>query len=203
MCKHSITPGGTAAAPSSLCRVLYQMAPAPQPFTAGALNPMAPWRVSARATVADLLRNMAALPGVVGRLPHAAQRRISNPATGSACKMPSQAGGYHGPVTFATTSKTRLPGPWRAGRHRAHRRAPAHLLRPKHRWPREAWQRRRGNPDGRRGRRFALGGTPLAAVVRAEDSRIAPTALHDAVFRHCRSAPSGSRSARSLRAGFR
>ena len=51
--------GGT----KTLCRVLYQDGTAPQPFTAGALNPNGTVAGQCEATVADLLRNMAALPG--------------------------------------------------------------------------------------------------------------------------------------------
>ena len=51
--------GGT----KTLCRVLYQDGAAPQPFTAGALNPNGTVAGQCEATVADLLRNMAALPG--------------------------------------------------------------------------------------------------------------------------------------------
>ena len=71
--------GGT----KTLCRVLYQDGTAPQPFTAGALNPNGTVAGQCEATVADLLRNMAALPGGLAacRMLCIGAAGISNPAT--------------------------------------------------------------------------------------------------------------------------
>ena len=90
--------GGT----KTLCRVLYQDGTAPQPFTAGALNPNGTVAGQCEATVADLLRNMAALPGGLDacRMLCIGAAGISNPATRVHLQNALQAGGYHGPVTF-------------------------------------------------------------------------------------------------------
>ena len=98
--------GGT----KTLCRVLYQDGTAPQPFTAGALNPNGTVAGQCEATVADLLRNMAALPGGLDacRMLCIGAAGISNPATRVHLQNALQAGGYHGPVTFTGDQQTAL-----------------------------------------------------------------------------------------------
>mgnify|MGYP000518073392 CR=1 FL=1 len=100
--------GGT----KTLCRVLYQDGTAPQPFTAGALNPNGTVAGQCEATVADLLRNMAALPGGLDacRMLCIGAAGISNPATRVHLQNALQAGGYHGPVTFTGDQQTALYG---------------------------------------------------------------------------------------------
>ena len=100
--------GGT----KTLCRVLYQDGTAPQPFTAGALNPNGTVAGQCEATVADLLRNMAALPGGLDacRMLCIGAAGISNPATRGHLQNALQAGGYHGPVTFTGDQQTALYG---------------------------------------------------------------------------------------------
>ena len=96
--------GGT----KTLCRVLYQDGTTPQPFTAGALNPNGTVAGQCEATVADLLRNMAALPGGLDacRMLCIGAAGISNPATRVHLQNALQAGGYHGPVTFTGDQQT-------------------------------------------------------------------------------------------------
>ena len=125
--------GGT----KTLCRVLYQDGTAPQPFTAGALNPNGTVAGQCEATVADLLRNMAALPGGLDACRMLCIVLIAG--TGSIC---------YGQTTDGREARS---GGW-------------------------------GSLMDDEGGGFALGRDALAAVVRAEDGRIAPTVLHDAVF---------------------
>ena len=163
---------------------------APQPYAADARykNPDAA-RVAGsvgEAAVADLLRNMAALPGRLERL--------------SAVAVGIGAAGVGDPATRVPPAKCpagrRLPrpghlhrrpanrpvrGPRRAGRHRAHR-GHRPLCYGQSTDGREARSGGWGSLMDDEGGGFALGRDALAAVVRAEDGRIAPTVLHDAVF---------------------
>ena len=149
--------GGT----KTLCRVLYQDGTAPQPFTAGALNPNGTVAGQCEATVADLLRNMAALPGGLDacRMLCIGAAGISNPAT--RVHLQNALGGPGGIVLIAGTGSI-CYGQSTDGR--------------------EARSGGWGSLMDDEGGGFALGRDALAAVVRAEDGRIAPTVLHDAVF---------------------
>ena len=157
--------GGT----KTLCRVLYQDGTAPQPFTAGALNPNGTVAGQCEATVADLLRNMAALPGGLDacRMLCIGAAGISNPAprvtfTGDQqTALYGALGGPGGIVLIAGTGSI-CYGQSTDGR--------------------EARSGGWGSLMDDEGGGFALGRDALAAVVRAEDGRIAPTVLHDAVF---------------------
>lgn len=146
--------GGT----KTLCRVLYQDGTAPQPFTAGALNPNGTVAGQCEATVADLLRNMAALPAGW------------TPAACCASARRASATGHPGPPAKCPAGR-RLPrpghlhrrpadrpvrGPRRAGRHQCSSRAPAPSATAKAPMAAKP-QRRLGQPDGRRRRRLRPG----------------------------------------------
>lgn len=183
--------GGT----KTLCRVLYQDGTAPQPFTAGALNPNGTVAGQCEATVADPAAQYGRAAGRAGRLPHAVHRRGGH-----------QQPGHPGPPAKCPAGR-RLPrpghlhrrpadrpvrGPRRAGRHRAHRGHRLHLLRPKHRWPRSP-QRRLGQPDGRRRRRLRpWAGTPWRRSSVPRMAALPPPCCTMQCSRRCRSAPSGS-----------
>lgn len=154
--------GGT----KTLCRVLYQDGTAPQPFTAGALNPNGTVAGQCEATVADLLRNMAALPGGLDacRMLCIGAAGISNPATFTGDQQTALYGALGGPGGIVLIAGT---GSICYGQSTDGREARS-----------GGW----GSLMDDEGGGFALGRDALAAVVRAEDGRIAPTVLHDAVF---------------------
>ena len=164
--------GGT----KTLCRVLYQDGTAPQPFTAGALNPNGTVAGQCEATVADLLRNMAALPGGLDacRMLCIGAAGISNPATRVHLQNALQAGGDQQTALYGA-----LGGPGGivliAGT--------GSICYGQSTDGREARSGGWGSLMDDEGGGFALGRDALAAVVRAEDGRIAPTVLHDAVFK--------------------
>ena len=89
------------------------MAPRRSPLPPVALNPNGTVAGQCEATVADLLRNMAALPGGLDacRMLCIGAAGISNPATRVHLQNALQAGGYHGPVTFTGDQQTALYGP--------------------------------------------------------------------------------------------
>ena len=173
--------GGT----KTLCRVLYQDGTAPQPFTAGALNPNGTVAGQCEATVADLLRNMAALPGGLDacRMLCIGAAGISNPATRVHLQNALQAGGYHGPVTFTGDQQTALYGALGGPGGIVLIAGTGSICYGQTTDGREARSGGWGSLMDDEGGGFALGRDALAAVVRAEDGRIAPTALHDAVFK--------------------
>ena len=172
--------GGT----KTLCRVLYQDGTAPQPFTAGALNPNGTVAGQCEATVADLLRNMAALPGGLDacRMLCIGAAGISNPATRVHLQNALQAGGYHGPVTFTGDQQTALYGALGGPGGIVLIAGTGSICYGQSTDGREARSGGWGSLMDDEGGGFALGRDALAAVVRAEDGRIAPTVLHDAVF---------------------
>lgn len=173
--------GGT----KTLCRVLYQDGTAPQPFTAGALNPNGTVAGQCEATVADLLRNMAALPGGLDacRMLCIGAAGISNPATRVHLQNALQAGGYHGPVTFTGDQQTALYGALGGPGGIVLIAGTGSICYGQSTDGREARSGGWGSLMDDEGGGFALGRDALAAVVRAEDGRIAPTVLHDAVFK--------------------
>ena len=165
--------GGT----KTLCRVLYQDGTAPQPFTAGALNPNGTVAGQCEATVADLLRNMDAC-----RMLCIGAAGISNPATRVHLQNALQAGGYHGPVTFTGDQQTALYGALGGPGGIVLIAGTGSICYGQSTDGREARSGGWGSLMDDEGGGFALGRDALAAVVRAEDGRIAPTVLHDAVF---------------------
>lgn len=173
--------GGT----KTLCRVLYQDGTAPQPFTAGALNPNGTVAGQCEATVADLLRNMAALPGGLDacRMLCIGAAGISNPATRVHLQNALQAGGYHGSVTFTGDQQTALYGALGGPGGIVLIAGTGSICYGQSTDGREARSGGWGSLMDDEGGGFALGRDALAAVVRAEDGRIAPTVLHDAVFK--------------------
>ena len=168
--------GGT----KTLCRVLYQDGTAPQPFTAGALNPNGTVAGQCEATVADLLRNMAALPGGLDacRMLCIGAAGISNPATQIHLQKALQAGGYHGPVTFTGDQQTALYGALGGPGGIVLIAGTGSICYGQSTDGREARSGGWGSLMDDEGGGYALGRDSLAAVVRAEDGRIAPTVLH-------------------------
>lgn len=169
--------------PRPFAAFLYQDGTAPQPFTAGALNPNGTVAGQCEATVADLLRNMAALPGRLDacRMLCIGAAGISNPATRVHLQNALQAGGYHGPVTFTGDQQTALwetlGGPGGivliAGT--------GSICYGQSTDGREARSGGWGSLMDDEGGGFALGRDALAAVVRAEDGRIAHRAARCSV----------------------
>lgn len=171
--------GGT----KTLCRVLYQDGTAPQPFTAGALNPNGTVAGQCEATVADLLRNMAALPGGLDacRMLCIGAAGISNPATRVHLQNALQAGGYHGPVTFTGDQQTALYGALGGPGGIVLIAGTGSICYGQSIDGREARSGGWGHLIDDEGSAYALGRDILRAVVRAADGRAPATALTELV----------------------
>lgn len=171
--------GGT----KTLCRVLYQDGTAPQPFTAGALNPNGTVAGQCEATVADLLRNMAALPGGLDacRMLCIGAAGISNPATRVHLQNALQAGGYHGPVTFTGDQQTALYGALGGPGGIVLIAGTGSICYGQSTDGREARSGGWGHLIDDEGSAYALGRDILRAVVRAADGRAPATALTELV----------------------
>lgn len=171
--------GGT----KTLCRVLYQDGTAPQPFTAGALNPNGTVAGQCEATVADLLRNMAALPGGLDacRMLCIGAAGISNPATRVHLQNALQAGGYHGPVTFTGDQQTALYGALGGPGGMVLIAGTGSICYGQSTDGREARSGGWGHLIDDEGSAYALGRDILRAVVRAADGRAPATALTELV----------------------
>lgn len=171
--------GGT----KTLCRVLYQDGTAPQPFTAGALNPNGTVTGQCEATVADLLRNMAALPGGLDacRMLCIGAAGISNPATRVHLQNALQAGGYHGPVTFTGDQQTALYGALGGPGGIVLIAGTGSICYGQTTDGREARSGGWGHLIDDEGSAYALGRDILRAVVRAADGRAPATALTELV----------------------
>ena len=171
--------GGT----KTLCRVLYQDGTAPQPFTAGALNPNGTVAGQCEATVADLLRNMAALPGGLDacRMLCIGAAGISNPATRVHLQNALQAGGYHGPVTFTGDQQTALYGALGGPGGIVLIAGTGSICYGQTTDGREARSGGWGHLIDDEGSAYALGRDILRAVVRAADGRAPATALTELV----------------------
>lgn len=171
--------GGT----KTLCRVLYQDGTAPQPFTAGALNPNGTVAGQCEATVADLLRNMAALPGGLDacRMLCIGAAGISNPATRVHLQNALQAGGYHGPVTFTGDQQTALYGALGGPGGIVLIAGTGSICYGQSTDGREARSGGWGHLINDEGSAYALGRDILRAVVRAADGRAPATALTELV----------------------
>lgn len=171
--------GGT----KTLCRVLYQDGTAPQPFTAGALNPNGTVAGQCEATVADLLRNMAALPGGLDacRMLCIGAAGISNPATRVHLQNALQAGGYHGPVTFTGDQQTALYGALGGPGGIVLIAGTGSICYGQSTDGREARSGGWGHLIDDEGSAYALGRDILRAVVRAADGRASATALTELV----------------------
>lgn len=171
--------GGT----KTLCRVLYQDGAAPQPFTAGALNPNGTVAGQCEATVADLLRNMAALPGGLDacRMLCIGAAGISNPATRVHLQNALQAGGYHGSVTFTGDQQTALYGALGGPGGIVLIAGTGSICYGQSTDGREARSGGWGHLIDDEGSAYALGRDILRAVVRAADGRAPATALTELV----------------------
>ena len=184
--------GGT----KTLCRVLYQDGTAPQPFTAGALNPNGtvagqgarpPWptccAIWPRCRAGwDACRMLCI--GAAG---------ISNPATRVHLQNALQAGGYHGLVTFTGDQQTALYGALGGPGGIVLIAGTGSICYGQSTDGREARSGGWGSLMDDEGGGFALGRDALAAVVRAEDWPHRPhRCCTMQCLRRCRSAPSGN-----------
>ena len=172
--------GGT----KTLCRVLYQDGTAPQPMTAGALNPNGTVAGQCEATVAALLAQMSALPGGLDacRMLCIGAAGISNPATRTHLQAALQKGGYHGAVCFTGDQQTALYGALGGPGGIVLIAGTGSICYGQTLDGREARTGGWGSLMDDEGGGYALGRDALAAVVRTEDGREAPTLLHDAVY---------------------
>lgn len=175
------------------CRVLYQDGvAAPQPFTAGALNPNG--TVAGREATADLLRNMAALPGGLDacRMLCIGAAGISNPATRVHLQNALQAGGYHGPVTFTGDQQTALYGALGGPGGIVLIAGTGSICYGQSTDGREARSGGWGSLMDDEGGGFALGRTPWRRSSVPRMAALPPPCCTMQCSRRCRSAPSGS-----------
>ena len=122
--------------------------------------------------------------GRAGRLPHAVHRRGGHQQPGhpATCKMPCRQAATTARSPSPATSRPPCTGPSAGRAASCSSRAPAPSATAKAPMAAKPAAAAGGSLMDDEGGGFALGRDALAAVVRAEDGRIAPTVLHDAVF---------------------